>query len=88
MAILSWVIMGALVGLSANWLVASRFPGGIVGTVVGGTLGAVLGGLIFSIVLGRGVTGFDVISLLIAFAGAAVLLTLLRKAGHAEPRTR
>ncbi len=88
MGILSWIVVGAIVGLLANWLVAGRFPGGIFGTVVGGTLGAVLGGLIFSLVLGRGVTGFDAISLLIAFAGAAVLLTVLRMAGRAEPRPR
>lgn len=88
MAILSWILMGTVVGLLANRLVADRFPGGTFGPIVGGSLGALLGGLIFSVVLGRGVMGFDVISLLIAFAGAASLLTVLKKAGDAEPRIR
>ena len=88
MAILSWILVGTVVGLLANRLVAGRFPGGIFGPIVGGTLGALLGGLGFSLVLGRGVMGFDVISLLIAFAGAALLLTVLKKAGDAEPRIR
>jgi uncharacterized membrane protein YeaQ/YmgE (transglycosylase-associated protein family) len=84
--ILSWLIVGAFVGLLANRLMAGSFPGGLFGTVVGGTLGAVLGGLVFSLIMGRGVTGFDGIGLLIAVAGAALLVTVLGKAGGVEPR--
>jgi hypothetical protein len=36
--------------------------------------------------MGRGVTGFDGIGLLIAVAGAALLVTVLGKAGGVEPR--
>ena len=50
--------------------------------------GAFLGGAIFSLIADRGVSGVDAVSLLIAFAGAALLLMLARKAGHAEPKTR
>ncbi len=39
----------------------------------------------FSLAADRGVAGFDALSLLIAFFGAALLLTLVRKAGHAGP---
>ena len=56
-----------------------------VGTIVGGTAGAFLGGAVFSLAADRGVAGFDALSLLIAFFGAALLLTLVRKAGHAGP---
>ena len=85
MGVLSWILIGALMGLLVNRLIAGRFPGGLLGAIVGGTLGAALGGLLFSAVLGRGVVGFDPASLLIAFAGAAGLLTVLRLAGRAEP---
>jgi uncharacterized membrane protein YeaQ/YmgE (transglycosylase-associated protein family) len=34
------------------------------------------------------VSGFDALSLLIAFVGAGLLLMVVRKAGHAQPRTR
>ncbi len=81
MEIIGWILLGTLVGLLANWLVPGRFPGGFFGVVVGGTLGALLGGLLFSTVADRGVAGFDLASLVIAFVGAAFLLTLLRLAG-------
>ncbi len=88
MGVVSWIVVGVIVGVLANWLVPGRFPGGLVGTIVGGTAGAFLGGAVFSLVAERGVTGFDLLSLLIAALGAGLLLTAVRKAGYAEPRTR
>lgn len=85
MGIISWIALGTITGVLANWVVRGRFPGGLVGTVVGGTAGAFLGGAVFSLAADRGVAGFDALSLLIAFFGAALLLTLVRKAGHAGP---
>lgn len=83
MGIISWIAMGTITGVLVNWVVRGRFPGGLVGTIVGGTAGAFLGGAIFSMAADRGVAGFDALSLLIAFFGAAALLTLVRMAGHA-----
>ena len=88
MGIISWIVLGTIVGLLANWLVPGRFPGGLVGAIVGGTAGAFLGGAVFSLVAERGVAGFDLVSLLIALLGAALLLTAVRSAGYAQPRTR
>jgi uncharacterized membrane protein YeaQ/YmgE (transglycosylase-associated protein family) len=88
MSIITWIIIGAVMGLLANWLVPGRFPGGFLGTVTGGVAGAFFGGAVFSLLVGRGVSGFDPISLVIAFVGAALLLTLLRAVGFAAPRAR
>ena len=88
MGIISWIVLGTTVGFLVNWLIPGRFPGGLIGTIVGGIAGAFLGGAVFSLLAERGVTGLDAISLLVAFVGAAVLLTLVRKAGYAQPRTR
>ena len=88
MGIISWIVLGTIVGFLVNWLIPGRFPGGLIGTIVGGTAGAFLGGAVFSLLAERGVTGLDAISLLVAFVGAAVLLTLVRKAGYAQPPTR
>ncbi len=85
MGILSWILMGAAVGLLANWVSPGRFPGGPPGTIVGGVLGAIVGGLAVAAVAGRGLAGFDLYSFLIAFGGAALLVLLLRAAGHADP---
>ncbi len=77
-------------------MVPGRFPGGLLGTILGGVAGAFIGGALFSVITDRGITGFDLRSLLIAFIGAALLLTLLRMAGSSDrdernlwhPRTR
>jgi uncharacterized membrane protein YeaQ/YmgE (transglycosylase-associated protein family) len=86
MGIISWLVLGTIVGFLVNWLAPGRFPGGVLGTVVGGTAGAFLGGAIFSLLADRGVAGFDALSLLIALAGAALLLAVARRAAYAEPR--
>jgi uncharacterized membrane protein YeaQ/YmgE (transglycosylase-associated protein family) len=88
MGIVSWIVLGAIVGILVNWLLPGKFPGGVIGTTAGGMGGAFLGGAIFSLATDRGVSGFDALSLLIAFVGAALLLTIARKAGDAQPRTR
>ena len=87
MGIISWIVLGTIIGFLANWLVPGRFPGGLLGTIAGGMAGAFLGGAIFSLIASRGVSGFDAVSLLIAFVGAALLITIVRKVGYAEPRT-
>jgi uncharacterized membrane protein YeaQ/YmgE (transglycosylase-associated protein family) len=87
MGIISWIVLGTIVGFASNWLVPGRFPGGVLGTIAGGMAGAFLGGATFSLLADRGVAGLDILSLLIAFIGAALLLTLVRKAGYTEPRT-
>ena len=74
-------MLGAIIGLLSNWLVPGKFPGGVLGTILAGMAGAFLGGAIFSLVASRGVAGFDLVSLLIAFSGAALLLTIVRRPG-------
>jgi uncharacterized membrane protein YeaQ/YmgE (transglycosylase-associated protein family) len=88
MGIVSWIVLGTIVGILVNWLLPGKIPGGVIGTIAGGMAGAFLGGAIFSLAADRGVSGFDALSLLIAFVGAALLLTIVRKAGDTEPRTR
>jgi uncharacterized membrane protein YeaQ/YmgE (transglycosylase-associated protein family) len=87
MGIISWIVLGTIMGFLANWLVPGKFPGGVLGTIAGGMAGAFLGGALFSLIASRGVSGFDVVSLLIAFIGATFLITIVRKAGYAQPRT-
>ncbi len=86
MSIAGWIVLGTIVGSAVNWLDPGRFPGGILGTIAGGAAGAFIGGAVFSLIADRGVSGFDALSMLIAFAGAALLLTAVRKAGYAAPR--
>jgi uncharacterized membrane protein YeaQ/YmgE (transglycosylase-associated protein family) len=78
MGILSWIVMGLIVGVLAKFLMPGKDPGGLIVTIVLGIAGAFVGGYVGS-VLGLGtVTGFNVGSLLIAIGGAVLLLILYR----------
>jgi uncharacterized membrane protein YeaQ/YmgE (transglycosylase-associated protein family) len=83
--IVSWIVIGALVGVLVNWLSTGEFPGGLVGTTIGGMAGGFVGGGLFSWIVDRRVEGFDLVSLLIALLGATVLLAALQRAGYAGP---
>jgi uncharacterized membrane protein YeaQ/YmgE (transglycosylase-associated protein family) len=85
MAIVSWLVLGAVVGLLASRV--QPFPGGVAGGVAGGVVGAFIGGAIFTLIAGRGAATVDVLGLAVALVGAALLLVLARKAAypHREP---
>ena len=74
MGIVSWVVLGLLVGAVAKWIMPGPDPGGILVTIGIGIAGAFVGGLIGT-QLGLGsVTGFNLGSLVLAIAGALLLL--------------
>lgn len=79
MGILSWIILGLIVGALAKLIIPGRDPGGIIVTILIGILGAFIGGAISSF-LGFGTfTGFNLRSIIIALVGAIVLLLLYRE---------
>jgi len=78
MGILSWIVMGLIVGMLAKFIMPGKDPGGCIITILIGIAGAFVGGFIASR-LGLGsVTGFDIRSILVAIGGAVVLLILYR----------
>ncbi|MCJ7593630.1 MAG: GlsB/YeaQ/YmgE family stress response membrane protein [Desulfobacterales bacterium] len=78
MGILSWIVMGLIVGLLAKFIMPGKDPGGLIITVLLGIAGAFVGGFIGSF-LGLGtVTGFNVGSFLLAIGGAVLLLIMYR----------
>jgi uncharacterized membrane protein YeaQ/YmgE (transglycosylase-associated protein family) len=79
MGILSWLVLGLVVGVLAKWIMPGRDPGGIIVTIVIGIVGAFLGGFIGSFIGLGTVTGFDLRSLALAVVGALVLLLVYRK---------
>lgn len=79
MGILSWILLGLVVGALAKLIMPGKDPGGIVVTILIGIAGAMLGGFIGSS-LGLGpVTGFNLGSLAIATGGALLLLIAYRQ---------
>jgi len=81
MGILSWILLGLLVGALAKWLMPGPDPGGFVVTILIGIAGAFVGGFLGAL-LGMGsVSGFDPRSLLLAVGGAVLLLWGRRRLG-------
>jgi uncharacterized membrane protein YeaQ/YmgE (transglycosylase-associated protein family) len=77
MSILAWIILG----LVAGWLAGQFMRGGgygIIGDIVLGIIGAIVGGFLSSTLLGVDVTGFNIISVLIAFVGAVIVIAISR----------
>lgn len=74
MGILSWIVLGLVVGVLAKWIMPGQDPGGIFVTILIGIAGALLGGFLGSAIGLGSVTGFNVPSLLIAVGGSLLLL--------------
>ncbi len=81
MGIISWLVMGLIVGALAKWIMPGNDSNSILGTIVVGIIGAILGGWIGSLLGLGGLDGFNLGSIVLATAGALLLLYLLRKFG-------
>ena len=78
MGIFSWIIMGLIVGILAKWIMPGKDPGGIIVTICIGIAGAFVGGFIGSFLGAGDVSGFNLISFVLAIGGAILLLLLYR----------
>ncbi len=78
MSILTWLV----VGLIAGWLAGMVMKGGgygVVGDIIVGILGALLGGFLASVIFGSNMlSGINLVSILVAFLGAVVLIAIVR----------
>ena len=78
MGFIAWIVMGLIVGVLAKLIMPGKDPGGLFITIGLGIAGAFLGGFIGT-KLGLGaVTGFNIVSILIATGGAVLLLAVYR----------
>ncbi|BCG48198.1 UPF0410 protein [Citrifermentans bremense] len=78
MGILTWIILGLVVGALAKLLMPGDDPGGIFMTILLGIAGAFLGGMIGSMLGIGSITGFNMLSIVLAIVGAIILLVLYR----------
>ena len=75
--IIFWILLGALAGWIASMIMGRDAQMGAGANIVVGIIGAVIGGLLVNALGGPGVTGFNLYSILVAIAGAVVLLFLV-----------
>ncbi|MGL5759734.1 GlsB/YeaQ/YmgE family stress response membrane protein [Plesiomonas sp.] len=79
MGILSWVILGLIVGILAKWIMPGKDEGGFIITVVLGIVGAVIGGYVSQLMGMATVTGFNIKSLIFSIIGSLIVLFIYRK---------
>jgi len=74
LSILAWIIVGAIAGWLANLIIGGG--GGLIGSIIIGIIGALVGGWLSTSVLGLpyDVSGINLTSVLVATAGAVVVL--------------
>jgi uncharacterized membrane protein YeaQ/YmgE (transglycosylase-associated protein family) len=84
--ILGWIVVGLIAGLLARWIVKDSRSGCIY-TMVVGVLGALIGGALMSLVDEQGIDDFSFRSILVAAAGAVLLLLVLQAIAGRGPRT-
>jgi uncharacterized membrane protein YeaQ/YmgE (transglycosylase-associated protein family) len=76
MGLLSWIVLGFVAGLLAEWATGRR-AGGCLTRIAVGVLGGLLGGAVATAAGYEGVDDIGLWSILLAFAGATVLLLVL-----------
>lgn len=79
MGILSWIVLGLIVGALAKWIMPGDDPGGLIVTTLLGIAGALVGGFLASALGVGSFSGFNVGSLAIAVGGSLLLLFAHRK---------
>lgn len=77
MGLLSWIVVGGLAGLMAQYLMGGERAGCLL-TILLGVIGAFVGGMIMSFLGFGGVGGLNIWSIIVATLGAVVLLAVSR----------
>jgi uncharacterized membrane protein YeaQ/YmgE (transglycosylase-associated protein family) len=88
MGVIAWIVFGLLAGALARVVFPRKQPAGLIITIALGIGGALIGGLIASLLGAGGVTGFNLSSLLIAIAGAVLLLVVYEAVAGSDAARR
>lgn len=72
MGILTWIVIGLIAGVLAKFVMGDSL--GWIMTILLGILGAFVGGYVSGFFGGPGVTGFNLVSVLVAAGGAVIVL--------------
>jgi len=78
LGVIGWVILGGIAGWLASLVTGLGRRMGCLLNIVAGVLGAVVGGFVFTRLGSKGLTGFSWWSLFVAFAGAVIVLAVIR----------
>lgn len=79
MGIILWIIFGAVAGWLASIFMGTDHRQGTLTDIIMGIIGSVVGGFVMNLVGKSGVTGFNLYSLLVAVAGAVIVIYIARR---------
>ncbi|MBE2251351.1 MAG: GlsB/YeaQ/YmgE family stress response membrane protein [Myxococcus sp.] len=79
MGLCATIILGGLAGWLASIIAGTNARMGALANIIVGIVGAVVGGMIFNLLGGAGVTGFNLYSLLVSVVGASVVLFIAKR---------
>lgn len=88
MDLLVWIVFGAFVGWIASIIMKTNEQQGGIANIVIGIVGALIGGLVSRSLGGDGVTGFNLMSFIVAVLGAMALIAIVRAFSHAADTQR
>jgi uncharacterized membrane protein YeaQ/YmgE (transglycosylase-associated protein family) len=77
MSFIGWIVLGGIAGWLASIITGRNDRMGCISNILAGIVGAIVGGWLFSFFGGGGVTGFNLVSLLVAVVGAVVVLAIV-----------
>lgn len=75
--IIAWIVFGALAGWIASIITGKNAQMGAIANIAAGIAGAILAGFVLKFFGIRGVTGFNVYSMVVAIGGATMLLCII-----------
>ena len=75
LGIIGWIVIGIVAGWLAEKVMGRNH--GLITNLIVGVVGALIGGFIAQNLLGIPVGGFNIVTFLVAFGGAVLLLFLL-----------
>ena len=84
MNIFAWIVLGGFAGWIGSLIAKTDASQGLFLNIIVGIVGAFLGGLIFSLLGGSGVTGFNLYSLLVAVFGSVLFIGIAKFATRPE----
>ena len=77
MGVISWLVVGAVAGYVAGFLMPGDQRFGVVGHIVLGIVGALIGGFLAGILLGGDyVSGINLTTVVVAIGGAVIALAV------------
>jgi uncharacterized membrane protein YeaQ/YmgE (transglycosylase-associated protein family) len=75
MGIISWLIVGAIAGWLAGYLVKGDESMGVIGHIVLGIVGGIVGGFLAGLITGGDyITGINITTIVVAVIGAVIVV--------------